>query len=149
MSSRLSPRRGTPWFWIAPLVPALFVLAVIAPRNAPTYSRLPDEGVRTSGQFTSSGCDDGRFTYEFNANGRRWSGRARAWRYGIDCSQVVLGGPVSVVYLPTDPGRSAATRDPASLYVQELTIVLALTAGCYVACVAVLWATGRDANRAS
>jgi hypothetical protein len=139
MSSWLYPRRGTAWFWIAPLLPALFVLAVLGTRNAPTYSRLSDEGVQTSGELTSSGCHDGRFTYEFNANGRRWSGRARAWRYGIDCAEVVLGGPVTVVYLASDPARSAATTHPRSLYIQELLIVGGLTLACYVACLAVMF----------
>jgi hypothetical protein len=141
--SLLHPRPGTAWFWILPLFPAIFVLAVLGMRHAPTYSSLEDNGVSTSGQFTSSGCDDGRFTYEFTANGRRWSGRARAWRYGIDCAAVVLGGPVRVVYLPGDPARSAATTDPARLYVQELIIVLGLAAACYAGCVGVLWAEAR------
>ena len=143
MSSWLSPRPGTASFWIAPLLPALFVLVVLGTRNAATYRRLDDEGVRTSGQFTSSGCNDGRFTYEFSANGRRWSGRARVWRYGIECAEVVLGGPVAVVYLPSDPGRSAATTDPSTLYMQEVLLVSGLTLGCYVACLAVLFANAR------
>ena len=143
MSSWLYPRPGTAWFWIAPLLAALFVLAIVGTRNAPTYSRLSDEGVQTSGQFTSSGCHDGRFTYEFTANARRWSGRARAWRYGVECAEVVLGGAVTVVYLRNDPARSAATTDPRSLYVQELLLVGGLALGCYLACLAVLFTVRR------
>jgi hypothetical protein len=147
--SLLHPRTATAWFWLFPALPALFVLVVLLNARAITYSRLEDEGVVTRGVFEQSACDEGRFTYRFEAGGRTYTGRARAWRYGVNCIEVIAGQPVMVAYLPEDPTRNAATRDPRRLYMQELTIVGGLTVVCYLACLGIVWydAKKRGATR--
>ena len=128
--------------WWSAVVPALVVGAVLSIANLPKYRRLAQEGVRVDGVVTS-GCEDGFFTYTFEAGQRTWPGRNRAWRAGVECAGLTPGTRVPVYYRPDNPAEYAATTDPAAMARQEIIIVAAFTAVMLAGGVAIVWTRRR------
>jgi hypothetical protein len=132
-----------PWgarFNLACAAPALVVLLLLGSLHLPEYFALARDGARTAGHVLTTRCDHhSRFSYAFDAGGRRFVGRGSDWTSGLHCSEMRPGDRVPVVYLASRPDVSTSTADASHLLVREAATVAGCAFAAFLGCALLLW----------
>jgi uncharacterized protein DUF3592 len=101
-------RPGRLGYWLTCLGPALAAAAFFAWLYLRPPLRLTLAGTQTAAALTLVSCKTPPIVrYAFDADGRTYFGTASPAAFAIPCRDLQVGAQVPIVYLPTDPSRSA------------------------------------------
>jgi hypothetical protein len=98
--------------------------------NSLKYYRLQTNGIHVFGKIIELNCSHhATFKYQFEADGKNYTGNSTASNAGRICEQMIIGERVDITYLDGNPAVSCVGSSTRMLYGEFFGSILG---GCFI-----------------